>query len=231
MLGAGKRFSETTSLAQGLVSPKPLPCRRDEWWWSRERGTDAAAGSGRGRHLGRFHMKNTWSRGCSARGPRGLGDPGGRGDPGAGCSSSYANLSQKACITVSTSRGYWRHRLFELLIFQQKDRTPAVPQPHWWATGASFSTPVPIVFTVGPTVPPSLHRALDVANRWLNTVRVPAGEASVRSLGWRDPLEEEKLPTPGFSPGESHGLRRLEGHSLCGCKKPDTTEDQMHTQA
>ena len=31
-------------------------------------------------------------------------------------------------------------------------------------------------------------------------------ETWVRSLGWEDPLEKERLPTPVFWPGEFHGL-------------------------
>ena len=44
-------------------------------------------------------------------------------------------------------------------------------------------------------------------------------EAWVRSLGWEDALEKEKLPTPVFWPGEFHGL-----YSPWGCKVSDTTE-------
>ena len=34
----------------------------------------------------------------------------------------------------------------------------------------------------------------------------------------------ERLPTPVFLPGESHGQRTLVGHSPQGCKESDTTE-------
>ena len=44
-------------------------------------------------------------------------------------------------------------------------------------------------------------------------------ETWVRSLGWEDLLEEERLPTPVFWPGEFHGL-----YSPWGCKESDTTE-------
>ena len=37
-------------------------------------------------------------------------------------------------------------------------------------------------------------------------------------LGWEDPLERKWQPTPVFSPGKSHGLRRLVGYSPWGCK-------------
>ena len=30
----------------------------------------------------------------------------------------------------------------------------------------------------------------------------------IQSLGWEDPLEKERLPTPAFWPGEFHGLYR-----------------------
>ena len=38
-------------------------------------------------------------------------------------------------------------------------------------------------------------------------------ETWVRSLGWEDPLEKGKLPTPVFWPGEIHGL-----YSPRGCR-------------
>ena len=44
-------------------------------------------------------------------------------------------------------------------------------------------------------------------------------ETWVWSLGWEDPLEKKRLPTPVFWPGEFHGL-----YSPCGRKESDTTE-------
>ena len=44
-------------------------------------------------------------------------------------------------------------------------------------------------------------------------------ETWFQSLGWEDPLEKGKLPTPVFWPGESHGL-----YSPRGCKESDTIE-------
>ena len=44
-------------------------------------------------------------------------------------------------------------------------------------------------------------------------------ETWVQSLGWEDPLEEERLPTPVLWPGEFHGL-----YIPWGCKELDTTE-------
>ena len=41
----------------------------------------------------------------------------------------------------------------------------------------------------------------------------------VQSLGWEDPLEKERLPTPVFWPGEFHGLYSPWGH-----KELDMTE-------
>ena len=41
----------------------------------------------------------------------------------------------------------------------------------------------------------------------------------VQSLGWEDPLEKERLPTPVFWPGEFHGLYSPWGH-----KESDMTE-------
>ena len=44
-------------------------------------------------------------------------------------------------------------------------------------------------------------------------------ETWVWSLGWKIPWRRERLPTPVFWPGESHGLYRPWGH-----KESDTTE-------
>ena len=44
-------------------------------------------------------------------------------------------------------------------------------------------------------------------------------ETWVRSLGWKDPLRRERLPTPVFLPREFHGLYSPWGH-----KELDTTE-------
>ena len=44
-------------------------------------------------------------------------------------------------------------------------------------------------------------------------------ETWVRALGWEDPLEKERLPTPVFWPGEFHGL-----YSPWHRKESDTTE-------
>jgi len=44
-------------------------------------------------------------------------------------------------------------------------------------------------------------------------------ETWVRSLGWEDPLEKERQPSPVFGPGEFHGL-----YSPWGCKESDMTE-------
>ena len=44
-------------------------------------------------------------------------------------------------------------------------------------------------------------------------------EIWVPSLGPEDPLEKERLPTPVFLPGESHGQRSLVGYSPQGCKR------------
>ena len=44
-------------------------------------------------------------------------------------------------------------------------------------------------------------------------------ETWVQSLGWEDPLEKERLPTPVFWPEEFHGL-----YSPWGRKELDMTE-------
>ena len=51
-------------------------------------------------------------------------------------------------------------------------------------------------------------------------INLPAvWEAWVQSLGWKDPLETERLPTPVFWTGEFHEL-----YSPWGRKESDTTE-------
>ena len=49
-------------------------------------------------------------------------------------------------------------------------------------------------------------------------------ETWVRSLSWEDPWRRERLHTPVFLPGESHGQRGLTGYSPWGCKELDMTE-------
>ena len=46
----------------------------------------------------------------------------------------------------------------------------------------------------------------------------------VRSLGQKDPPENEKQPIPVFLPGKPHGQRSLEGYSPWGHKESNTTE-------
>ena len=41
----------------------------------------------------------------------------------------------------------------------------------------------------------------------------------VRSLGQEDPLEKERLPTPAFLSGKSHGQRSLAGYSPWGLRR------------
>ena len=53
-------------------------------------------------------------------------------------------------------------------------------------------------------------------------------ETWVRPLGWEDPLEEDVATHSVFSPGKSHGQRRLAGYSPQGHKEWDTTE-QLNT--
>ena len=44
-------------------------------------------------------------------------------------------------------------------------------------------------------------------------------ETWVQSLGWEEPLEKERQPTPVFLPGEFHGLKGLVGYSPWGHKR------------
>ena len=53
----------------------------------------------------------------------------------------------------------------------------------------------------------------------------------VRSLDWKDPLEEGPALTPVFFPGESQGQRNLEGYSPQGCKESDISEQLSKAQS
>ena len=66
-----------------------------------------------------------------------------------------------------------------------------------------------------------LHKRRDLVHPVAQLVKNPPAmqETWVRSLGWEDPLERKMPPTPGFWPGEFHGL-----YSPWGCKESDTTE-------
>ena len=46
----------------------------------------------------------------------------------------------------------------------------------------------------------------------------------IRSLSWKDPLEEEMAPTPVFLPEKSHGQKSLAGYSPWGPKESGMTE-------
>ena len=49
-------------------------------------------------------------------------------------------------------------------------------------------------------------------------------EMQLHSLGWEDPIEKEMTTHTSVPAGESHGQRRLAGHSPRGLKGSDTTE-------
>ena len=56
-------------------------------------------------------------------------------------------------------------------------------------------------------------------------------ETQIQSLGWEDPLEEARQPTPVFLPGQSHGQRSLQlGYSPWHPKESDTTEMAEHAR-
>ena len=52
-------------------------------------------------------------------------------------------------------------------------------------------------------------------------------ETCIHSLGWEDPLEKERQPTPVLLPGKFCGWRILAGYSPRGHKESDTTK-QLH---
>ena len=55
-------------------------------------------------------------------------------------------------------------------------------------------------------------------------------ETQAGSLGWEDPLEEEKWqPAPVFLPGEFHGQKNLAGYNLWSHKESEMTEQLTHT--
>ena len=49
-------------------------------------------------------------------------------------------------------------------------------------------------------------------------------ETRVQSLGWEDPMEKERQPTPVLLPGKLRGWRSLVGYSPWGRKESDMTE-------
>ena len=71
--------------------------------------------------------------------------------------------------------------------------------------------------------PPEFEEALERkrASLVIQLVKNPLAmwETWVRSLGWEDPLERERLPTPVFWPGEFRRLYRSRGS-----KESDRTE-------
>ena len=48
-------------------------------------------------------------------------------------------------------------------------------------------------------------------------------ETWLQSLGWEDPLERERLPTPVFWPREFHGV-----YCPWGCKELNAPEQLLH---
>ena len=50
-----------------------------------------------------------------------------------------------------------------------------------------------------------------------------AGGPGFNPWAGKTPWRRERLPTPVFLPGESHGQRSLAGNSSWGCKESDTT--------
>ena len=50
-------------------------------------------------------------------------------------------------------------------------------------------------------------------------IHLPMQETWGRSLGWEDPQEERRQPTPVSLPGKSHGQRSLVGYSPWGHKR------------
>ena len=64
-------------------------------------------------------------------------------------------------------------------------------------------------------------------------VRNPPAMQETRFIFWvgKIPWRRDRLSTPVFRPGESHGQRSPAGYSSWGCKELDTTEQlSVHTQ-
>lgn len=136
-----------------------------------------AAGSGRGRHLGRFHTKNTWSHGRGARSPRGLGEILEGGTLELRLPSCLCKLSQKLwkCLLYLACYHPCPPCYPELLAstaltaassFSRKtdDR---VLSPHWWALRLHSQLPCCQPCSVGVLMPPSLG-AWMMLNQWLS---------------------------------------------------------------
>ena len=56
-------------------------------------------------------------------------------------------------------------------------------------------------------------------------------EMWVRSLGWKEPMEEEMATHSVFLPEKSHGKRSLVGYSPEGCKVGHEFSMHVHTQS
>ena len=71
-----------------------------------------------------------------------------------------------------------------------------------------------------------LELSVTTASLMAQTVKNPPAmwKDWVRSLGWKDPLEKEWLPTPVFLPGKSHRQMNPVGCNPWGCKESGMTE-------
>ena len=84
--------------------------------------------------------------------------------------------------------------------------------------------------SVGICVGTSLLKRIPLILNWASLVvqmvkNLPAmQETWVQSLGWEDPLEKERQPTPLSLPEKSHGQRSLVGCSPWGLKESGMSE-------
>ena len=94
-----------------------------------------------------------------------------------------------------------------------------------WATREVQWLPVKIVFMseslycLLPVIPSCFPGGSD-GKESACQCRRPGFDPCVGKIPWG----RERLPTPVFLPGESHGQRSLEGYSPRGCRESDTTE-------
>ena len=114
-------------------------------------------------------------------------------------------------LTHCFSWGLWRPGELGELQSKESQRVR-----HDWANNREWCWALEVIFSldVGP-----VHSALDIGlPRWFRWWRIclPCGRPGFDPWVGRIPWRRERLPTPVFLPGESHGRRILVGYSTWG---------------